>query len=269
MTDQAAIVRIVADCERYWRETGVPGSAIRDMRMQLEQHLVEAASDGAVPEQVVGRDLAGFAEAWASEYRKPTTDPNKWSDVTSGASATRRGARWELITYVAGALALVAGALAGSRISGGGSVDTDSTWRWVWTLLAVGMGIGEMFTAGFFLLPFAIGALAAAVLAWISVGGLLTQWLVFFGVSAISFGYLRRYVERQDQKVQPRIGANRWVGAAGVVLSTIDPHAGTGMVRIDGEEWRATTDLDTTLEAGARVTVTAVRGARLVVEPSE
>ncbi len=269
MTDQAAIVRIVADCERYWRETGVPGSAIRDMRMQLEQHLVDAGSDGVTPEQVVGRDLAEFAEAWASEYREPSTDPNRWTDVTSGASASRRGARWELITYTAGALALVAGALAGSRISGGDSVDTDTTWRWVWTLLAVGMGIGEMFTAGFFLLPFAIGALAAAVLAWVSVGGLLTQWLVFFGVSAISFGYLRRYVARQDEKEQPRVGANRWVGAIGVVLSDVDPHTGSGMVRIDGEEWRATTDVGSTLDAGIKVTVTDVRGARLVVEPIE
>ena len=60
----------------------------------------------------------------------------------------------------------------------------NETWRWLWTGLAVVMGIGEIFTAGFFLLPFAIGAAAAAILAWLGVA-LLPQWLVFFGVSTV------------------------------------------------------------------------------------
>ena len=144
-------------------------------------------------------------------------------------------------------------------------MDND-TWRWMWTFFALAMGIGEIFTAGFFLLPFAIGAAAAAILAWFDIT-IIAQWLVFFGVSAFSFAYLRRYIGRQDEGEQPRVGANRWTGAEGVVLETIDPVTGTGMVRILNEEWRATAM--GRVETGARVMVSEVKGTRLVVEPIE
>jgi membrane protein implicated in regulation of membrane protease activity len=141
----------------------------------------------------------------------------------------------------------------------------NEVWRWLWTGLALVMGIGEIFTAGFFLLPFAIGAGAAAVLAWAGIGG-LAQWLVFFGVSFVSLAYLRRFVRHQDELETPRVGANRWVNARGLVLDEIDASKEGGMVRIEGERWRATTDGDP-IPAGTRVIVREVRGTRLVVTP--
>jgi membrane-bound ClpP family serine protease len=53
-----------------------------------------------------------------------------------------------------------------------------------------------------------------------------------------------------------------------VVLITIDPMAATGIVRIGGEEWRATTDGEI-IEEGAVVAVKEVRGARLLVAAVE
>jgi len=57
-------------CERYWRGTGVPRSAISDMRLELESHLREAVADGRSLESVVGEPVA-FAENWAREFRAP------------------------------------------------------------------------------------------------------------------------------------------------------------------------------------------------------
>jgi len=139
-------------------------------------------------------------------------------------------------------------------------------WRWAWTIFAIVMGIGEIFTLGFFLLPFAIGAAAAAILAWFD-AAVVAQWLVFFGVSIFSLAYLRRFIGRQDEGEQPRVGANRWVGSEGLVLQDIDPHTGAGMVRILHEEWRATALAP--IEVGARVVVTEIKGARLIVEQLE
>jgi membrane protein implicated in regulation of membrane protease activity len=40
-------------------------------------------------------------------------------------------------------------------------------WFWVWTVLAAALIVGEIFTAGFFLLPFGLGAVVAAALNWL------------------------------------------------------------------------------------------------------
>ncbi|MDH4117445.1 MAG: NfeD family protein [Acidimicrobiia bacterium] len=263
MPDRAEITRVVADCVRYWRETGVPRRAIEDMRAELEQHLLDAAADNRTPDQVLGGDPAGFAESWAAEYRKATTTVT-WSDVTSGRVDSRRRQQRTAWAYTIGGAALVAGVIAGTQISGGGDNVENEVWRWVWTILAVVAAIAEIFTAGFFLLPIAIGAVGAAILAWFGVDP-IAQWLVFFGVSAIAFAYLRRFAHHQDDDL-PRVGANRWAGAHGVVTVDIVPISGTGMIRVEGEEWRATSD-GGDIAAGTRVVVNEVRGSKMVVSP--
>ncbi len=253
--------RILADVETYWREAGLGHDEVAEMKMELSQHLDEAAGHGRTVTDVIG-DTAIFAESWASARRgRPVVG---WQDVKSGRARTRRATRRELALYGVGAIAVVAAAAAVAG-NGGGDVDNE-IWRWLWTLFAVGMGIGEMFTAGFFLLPFAIGGAAAAILAWVG-ANLLAQWLVFFGVTTFALAYLRRYIGHQDDIEQPRVGANRWIGSEGVVLEAIDPHGGGGMVRVLNEEWRATALAP--IRTGARVVVTDVQGARLVVEQLE
>ena len=138
-------------------------------------------------------------------------------------------------------------------------------WRWLWTGLAVAMLVGEIFSAGFFLLPFGIGAVAAALLAWFGVA-VLAQWLVFFGVSLLALAYLRKFVSRQDDADLPKVGPNRLIDAQALVVERIDPISHTGMVRVEGETWRATTAGEV-VELGTQVMVKEVRGTRLVVVP--
>ena len=254
MTDRG---RMISEVEHYWLEIGLTAETVAEMRGELEQHLIEAEADGRTVSDVVG-DRAAFAEGWAAARRgKPVVS---WSDVQSGRARRRRDTRRELIAYGTATAALVAAvAVAGQ---GGSEVDNE-IWRWMWTIFAIALGIGEMFTAGFFLLPFAVGGAAAAILAWAG-ANLVAQWLVFFGVTVFSLGYLRRFIGRQDEAEQPRVGANRWVGSEGVVLQGIDPHTGAGMVRILNEEWRATSMGK--IPAGAKIVVTQVDGARLIVE---
>lgn len=261
----ADIERLVADCARYWDETGVPRRIAREMRLELSQHLAQAEAEGKTAAHVVGPNVAEFAESWAAEHRPSRAGTPSWDDVISGRTSRDRQKRRELMAYAVGTVALV---VAVGTAGKGANVEDQEVWRWLWTGLTVVMGIGEMFTAGFFLLPFAIGAGCAAVLAWIGVG-LLPQWLVFFGVSAVALAYLRRYIERQDEGDQPRVGANRWAGEEGIVLEEIDPDRASGMVRVLNEEWRATSRHGGTIPAGARIVVREVSGARVIVEQVE
>ena len=252
--------KIVAELVAYWEAAGLDRPAIEEMRGEMETHLEEVARQGGRTDLVVP-DLAGLAEQWAAA-RLGRRVPS-WKDVQSGREKRRRETRRDSILYGFAVVALVSAAAVAGK--GGQSVDNE-VWRWVWTIFAIVMGIAEMFTAGFFLLPFAVGAAASAVLAWLDVNQ-ITQWLVFFGVSAFAFAYLRRYIGRQDEEAQPPIGANRWIGTEGVVLQPIDPATGSGMVRILNEEWRATAAQR--IETGTRILVVDVSGTRLVVEPFE
>jgi membrane protein implicated in regulation of membrane protease activity len=142
----------------------------------------------------------------------------------------------------------------------------EELWRWIWVGAALLFGVGEIITAGFFLLPFAVGAVAAAVLAFTGIDPAI-QGVTFVVVSILALVALRRFADRSDAH-QPTVGANRMTGERGIVLERIDRVSGTGRVRVATEMWRATTD-GPAIEAGVEVGILDVRGTRLVVEPIE
>jgi len=147
-------------------------------------------------------------------------------------------------------------------------VDDPAAWRWIWLGATVVFALGELALAGtFFLLPFAVAALVACVLAFADVA-ISIQWVAFVGVAAVgSIGLipLRRRLDRDDQ-ASDGIGARRLIGQAALVVEPI--HAGPhrrGMVRVGREEWRAETADSLAVEAGTVVQVVDVRGTGVVV----
>jgi membrane protein implicated in regulation of membrane protease activity len=139
-------------------------------------------------------------------------------------------------------------------------------WRWIWLGVTAIFGIGELFTAGFFMLPFAVGAVVAFILALLGVEPAIVL-TVFLVVSVLTLVLFQRLVRQGDQRQHP-VGANRYVGRRVLVLERIDRVSGTGRVRLDTETWRATTDGDPIAE-GAEVRVVEMRGTRLVVTPED
>ncbi|OFW52550.1 MAG: hypothetical protein A2V75_06445 [Actinobacteria bacterium RBG_16_70_17] len=152
------------------------------------------------------------------------------------------------------------------RGEGEDGVMDNELWRWIWLGVAAVFGIGEIFTAGFFMLPFAAGAVVAFILAWLDVGAVIVL-PVFLVVSVLVLVLIQRVVRRGDEKAVP-VGANRFVGRRVLVLERVDRVAGTGRVRLDTESWRATTDGDP-LEPGGEARIVEMRGTRLVVVPED
>lgn len=258
-------VDIVEACERYWEKTHLPQRAIDEMKAELSSHLAEAKADGRSVESVIGADLSAFAEAWAAERRpRHRTDVPSWDEVHHGQEADAHRIVTPVNVTIFAITVVVAWAIAMFADGGESAVESEA-WRWIWVVLAGVMGFAEILTAGFFLLPFAVGAAVAAVLAWIGVG-VAIQWAAFLVVSVASLFYLRRFVPTADT-VQS-IGANRMLHQHGLVVEQVNRLEATGKVRVEREEWRATTDGEPIAE-GTEVVVKGITGTRLVVEPVE
>jgi membrane protein implicated in regulation of membrane protease activity len=136
----------------------------------------------------------------------------------------------------------------------------------VWLVAACALGVGELHTGGFFLAPFAIGAVAAAVL---SLAGVPAAGAViaFVAASLLVFMTLRP-IARRHRRLPPsiRTGAAALVGRNAVVLERIANREGVGCVKIDGEVWTARSyDEDEVIDAGERVEVVEIRGATALV----
>lgn len=142
------------------------------------------------------------------------------------------------------------------------------TW-WIWMALAAIFIIAEIFTAGFFILWFGIGAAVAGVLALLGLGA-GWQWGSFVVVSGVLLVISRRFAERFTKQQPPGIGADRFIGKVGIVLEEIDNEKDTGRVRMDKEEWRAESESGEIVPPGTRVTVTRLDGVHLIVtSPTE
>ena len=138
---------------------------------------------------------------------------------------------------------------------------------WIlWTVVAVALAVGEMLTTSFFLIFFAAGALAAALVALIGAGAVVS-WLVFIAASAALLTTVRPIARRhRHAPPQIRTGTAALVGRTGVVLERIANNEGVGCVKIDGEVWTARSfDEDREIEAGARVEVLEIRDATALV----
>ncbi len=138
------------------------------------------------------------------------------------------------------------------------------TWL-IWVILAAAFIIGEIFTAGFFILWFGVGALAAAVVAFLGLNA-GWQWGAFVIVSGILLAISRKFADRFAGKQPPGIGADRYVGKEGIVLEDIDNAKNTGRIRVEEEEWRAKSESGEVISAGKTVKVLKIEGTRLLVK---
>lgn len=65
-------------------------------------------------------------------------------------------------------------------------------WIWVWLVFAVIMAVGEWLEGGGFLLPFAVGASAAALMEWLWPGSSTGQWIAFLSITSVLTIVIRR-----------------------------------------------------------------------------
>ena len=147
-------------------------------------------------------------------------------------------------------------------------MSDDLAWV-IWMVLGVILIIAEVFTPGFVLLWFGIGALVAALSALVGAGHPL-QFLIFFLVSialtAASRTLFVNYFTRRDTPGGLKTGAESLPGKIGTVVTSSRGALNEGAVKVYGSTWTAyPADGEEPLEAGDRVVVENLKGASIYV----
>jgi len=134
-----------------------------------------------------------------------------------------------------------------------------------WVIIAAFSFIGEMLTAGFFLLWFGIGACVAAVLSYMGFSEVI-QILAFIIISLILLAVSRPLASRITKEPTKKAASDRLIGKKGLVIEDVLPETG-GLVKIDGDTWRAISNQK--IEKDKPVVVEGIESVKLVVKQVE
>ena len=144
-------------------------------------------------------------------------------------------------------------------------------YYWIlWSILAAILIVAEVFTSGFVLLWFGIGALAAALAGILGVNNLGIQFLIFalvsVGLTAASRTIFVNYFSREKTGDSLRTGVDSLPGKIGTVVSSSRGAMQEGAVKVFGSTWTAyPAEGESALEAGERVRVESIEGSSIYV----
>src|SRR5213595_917834 len=146
---------------------------------------------------------------------------------------------------------------------------------WIfWAILGAVLLIAEIFTTGFVLLWFGIGALAAGVVGLLGIHSIILQFLIFavvsIGLTAASRTIFVNYFSREKTGGDLKTGVAALPGKVGTVVSSSRGAMNEGAVKVFGSTWTAyPADGEEPLEAGDRVEVERIQGASIYVRRVE
>ena len=138
----------------------------------------------------------------------------------------------------------------------------------IWVIIGVGLMIAEIFTLGFVLFWFGVGAIVAALAGFLGAGVGL-QFLLFAVVSvaltAMSRTIFSKYLPAQGEHF--RTGVDSLPGKVGTVTGASKGALNEGAVKVYGSTWTAYPIDDVALVEGEKVEVVEVKGSSIYVRP--
>lgn len=143
---------------------------------------------------------------------------------------------------------------------------------WHWAVIGMLLMIGELFIPSFAMLWFGVAALVTALLLWAVPMGLLSQVVIWLGLSIVACILWFRLIQpRIKTRTKAGLGGSVIVGEIGMIVSPVLTN-GLGVVRfsvpkVGAAEWACRTLDGRPIEVGTRVIVTAVMGNELIVIP--
>jgi inner membrane protein len=142
-------------------------------------------------------------------------------------------------------------------------------YAWLlWIVLGISLIVAEIFTLGFVLLWFGVGALIAAFLGYLGFG-VGVQFLVFAAVSIILTILSRKILHNKlllDGGTEIKTGVDALPGQIGTVTGSSNGSLQAGEVKVFGSIWTAFPEEgEKPLLEGEKVEVVGVKGASIYV----
>ena len=135
----------------------------------------------------------------------------------------------------------------------------------VWLIIAAILFVGEIITAGFLLLWFAIAAIVAMLVSFTTTN-LFIQTLIFLIVSVILIIFTRPLLSKYTKGDNTVMNSQTIVGKTAIVTEDISLLNSTGQINVDGEIWSAKTDNpDLTIPKGSKVEIIGIDGVKACV----
>ncbi len=138
----------------------------------------------------------------------------------------------------------------------------------LWALFGVGLIVAEVFTLGFFLLWFGVGAIAAAIVAALgfNVG---VQFLIFVfvsvGLTALSRTIFYNSLFGHNEENDLKTGVDALPGKLATVIHSSKGTLNEGAVKVFGTTWTAFPFDDEPLQEGEKVEIVRVQGSSVIV----
>lgn len=141
------------------------------------------------------------------------------------------------------------------------------TWH-IWIIISIILVIIEIFVPTFLAISLAIGCLASGIMAYFGLN--FTVQLIAFAIGTlISFFCARPLMLKYGHKNSKiKTNADALVGKVGRVVVAIDNHKSQGRVIVEGDNWRAETEINEIIKEGEKVEVVKVNSTILIVKPN-
>jgi len=139
----------------------------------------------------------------------------------------------------------------------------------VWMILGFILLIAEMFTASFFIMWFGVSALFTALVSWLWIDSFTLQLVIFAGVSFLLVLFTRKLANKMSGEPSRKITQDEIIGKTGIVTETILSDNSKGLVKMNGQIWRAVSEKGTEIERGKKVVVKRLYGVKIYVEELE
>ena len=144
----------------------------------------------------------------------------------------------------------------------------ENLWL-AWLLVSLLCLVLELTNGDFFIMCFAIGGVAAAIVSAFS-DSFTLQVIVFAVVSALSIFFVRPFAlkylhKNKDNRVS---NADAIIGRTGKVTEPIAVN-GHGSVKVDGDSWKAVAANNLAIEEGTTVRIVALNSIIVTVERAE